>query len=87
MSTRKLISIEGEGSDPADIPTRLERMTEALTAPELARILGMGRTVVYEMASAGRIPHFRIGTMIRFDPVQIAQWLRERVIGSAKHAA
>jgi excisionase family DNA binding protein len=73
--------------DLADLPTRLERMTEALTAPVLAKLLGIGRTVMYEMAAQARIPHFRIGTMIRFDPVQVARWLREREIGSTALAA
>jgi excisionase family DNA binding protein len=83
----KVCSISGRHAVILDLPTRLEAMDEALTAPKLAKLLGMGRTVVYEMAAAGRIPHFRLGTMIRFDPVQIGQWLRERQIGSTKLAA
>lgn len=84
MSTPRAVSLEREYGDPVDLPTRLERLSDALTAPDIAKLLGMGRTVVYEMAATARIPHFRIGTMIRFDPVQVAHWLREREIGSAK---
>ena len=87
MSTGKIVALEREDGDPADLPTRLERMTGALTAPEIAKLLGMGRTVVYEMAAGARIPHYRLGTMIRFDPVQVAGWLREREIGSPRGAA
>lgn len=61
-------------------------MTGALTAAELAPLIGVGRTAMYELAAEGRIPCYRIGTMLRFDPVQVAQWLREHQVG-AKRAA
>ncbi len=32
--------------------------------------------ILAKQAKAGRIPSFRIGTCVRFDPVVVAKWLR-----------
>jgi excisionase family DNA binding protein len=40
----------------------------------------MSRTTVYQLVEAGKIPHYRIGDSIRFDPVRIASWLAEQEI-------
>jgi excisionase family DNA binding protein len=64
-----------------DLATRIERSPHALTAPELAALLHVGKTVVYDLAKRGRIPHYRLGGSIRFDPATTAAWLRKRAIG------
>jgi excisionase family DNA binding protein len=87
MNTGKVCSIDGRNGTTLDIPTRLENMTSALKAPELARILGMGHSAIYDLAGEGRIPHYRIGTSLRFDPMKIAAWLREREIGAVRKTA
>lgn len=69
-----------------DTPSRLEKMTGLLTASELSPLIGVGRTELYEMAAEGRIPSYRIGTMVRFDPVEVARWLRDRQIGMKRAA-
>lgn len=65
---------------PNDLASILERQTGLLSAPELARSLGYGRTTIYEWIAAGRIPYIRIGSSIRFDPIVIAQWLRNHTV-------
>ena len=47
---------------------RLERYERALTAEELAGLLAVSRVTIFKQAKAGRIPSFRIGTCVRFDP-------------------
>jgi excisionase family DNA binding protein len=67
-----------------DIPTgmtlieRLEFRTKALTVAELAEILAMSKSAIYEQAEAGRIPSFKIGSARRFDPKLIADMLRKK---------
>jgi excisionase family DNA binding protein len=63
-----------------DLPSRIERCKGALTAPALATLLGMSRTTIYEMAATNRLPYYRIGCMVRFDPVTIAEWLRSQSV-------
>src|SRR5262245_27896685 len=55
---------------------RIERIGQALTAEELAKILNVSRITIFKHAAAGRIPSFRIGTLVRFDPKMLAAWLK-----------
>ena len=64
----------------ADLVTRLKQRSGAIRVSELARILTMNLTTVYQMVEEGRIPHYRIGDSIRFDPVRVASWLAEQEI-------
>ena len=65
-------------------PARIRGIcTATLTVPEVAQLLGFGRTAIYDLVAAGRIPHFRIGASIRFDPFVLAEWLRSRFVLAA----
>jgi excisionase family DNA binding protein len=55
---------------------RIEQSNQALTAVELAEILGVSRITIFKQAKTGRIPSFRVGTCVRFDPAAVAKWLR-----------
>ena len=61
-------------------------MDKLLTCNEVEEILGLGRTTIYEMVGAGRMPApLKIGKRaIRWDPVELREWLdaRPRVEGS-----
>jgi predicted DNA-binding transcriptional regulator AlpA len=65
---------------PEDLATRIERMPSALTARQLFTIIGMSKTAFYDRVTRGEIPYFRLGTVIRFDPVHAAAWLRAQQI-------
>ena len=55
---------------------KIERIGRALTAKELASFLSVSEITIFKHAAAGRIPSFRVGTCVRFDPRTVAQWLR-----------
>jgi excisionase family DNA binding protein len=59
------------------LPDRIERISRALTADELASMLTVAKVTIFKQAKAGRIPSFRIGSCVRFDPKMVAQWLRK----------
>ena len=61
---------------PLTLADRVERIGRALTAKELAQILSVSKITIFKQAKAGRIPSFRIGTCVRFDPRAVANWLR-----------
>ena len=63
-----------------DLATRIERWPHALTAPELADLLGLGKSTIYDLAKRGEIPHYRVASSIRLDPVTTAAWLRNREV-------
>ena len=53
----------------------------ALTAKQLAGVLNISPKTVFKLAKAGRIPSFRVGTAVRFDPRLIVDWLRRQRTG------
>ncbi len=58
------------------IADQIEKIGHALTAEELAKLLPVSKVTIFKHAAAGRIPSFRVGTCVRFDPRAVAQWLR-----------
>jgi excisionase family DNA binding protein len=72
-----VMSFETARSETLSLPQRIEGIKRALTATELAAFLAISPITVYKMAKTGRMPSFRIGTAVRFDPRKIAEWLRE----------
>jgi len=59
---------------PLTIAARLRAMTSAISLTELAAILGMGRNTIYTQARAGKIPTHKVGSTLRADPIEIADW-------------
>ena len=55
---------------------QIEKIGRALTAEELAKLLSVSKVTVFKLAAKGRIPSFRVGTCVRFDPRAVARWLR-----------
>ena len=60
----------------SSLPQRIEEIHRAMTAGEIAELLALSPITVYKLAKAGRLPSFRIGTSVRFDPRAVAEWLR-----------
>jgi excisionase family DNA binding protein len=54
----------------------LERQTKVLRAKDVARLFEVTPQHIYKMAASGRIPSFRVAGAIRFDPQELANWLR-----------
>jgi len=52
-----------------------------LRAAEVARLLGVGRTKVFEMMAAGELPVIRMGRCVRVPRRELHEWLRQRTIG------
>jgi excisionase family DNA binding protein len=55
----------------------LERQTKVLRAKDVARLFEVTPQHIYKMAASGRIPSFRVAGAIRFDPQELANWLRK----------
>ena len=65
-----------------NIVVLIESRAEAWSARELAKLIGCTGKHIYAMAKSGRMPHLRIGGMVRFDPATTAEWLRQRYIAA-----
>jgi excisionase family DNA binding protein len=78
---------KGWRSYQASVPTRpalglvdhIRGKPRALTVRELAAVLNVSERQIYKLAAEHRIPGFKIGGSLRFDPVAIALWLREKM--------
>jgi putative molybdopterin biosynthesis protein len=46
-------------------------LEQSLTVPEVAKLLRMSRQTIYNMVKAGDLPHFRVGTKVRFNRADI----------------
>ena len=60
------------------IADQIEKIGRALTAEELSKLLSVSKVTIFKHAAAGRIPSFRVGTCVRFDPKAVAHWLRSQ---------
>jgi len=59
------------------LASRINAIQHALTAGELAEMLGVSRLTILRRAKRGTIPSFRVGSCVRFDPSNIARWLMQ----------
>jgi excisionase family DNA binding protein len=49
-----------------------------LRVPEVARMLGIARSLAYQMARDGRLPAIRIGTAVRVPRRRLEAWIEAR---------
>ncbi len=56
--------------------------TLLLNAEETAKLLGLGRTKVYEMLAAGELPVIRIGRSVRVPRAALADWIAGRTLAT-----
>lgn len=70
-----------------DLPEQIERQPDALTIPWLAKKLACSQQLLYRMAETGKLPSFRVGSLIRLSPVATAAWLRTRQCGAIPKTA
>lgn len=49
-----------------------------LRVEEVAELLGLGRTKVFEMISAGELPTVRIGRCVRVPRADLERWVSSR---------
>lgn len=68
-----------DNSDPIPPATAL------LTAPQVAKVLGVPVTWVYAQSRAGTLPTVRLGRYYRYQSEAVARWIDERE-SRARHA-
>jgi excisionase family DNA binding protein len=58
------------------IASRFAACDHSLNINEVADVLGLNKKTIERMARAGRIPSFKIGNQVRFDPRLLAEWAK-----------
>lgn len=57
---------------------KLEARNGAMKVAELCELLGVDDKHIYRMAARGSLPSFHVGGAVRFDPQEVAKWLRQK---------
>jgi excisionase family DNA binding protein len=67
-----------KGMSTTELRAAAERgINRLMTVEELADQWGESRWQIYDLCRRGLIPHIRLGKAIRFDPVVIAEFVRQ----------
>ena len=53
-----------------------------LTVAEVAEVLGYQPNTIYRWIKKKSLPHFRVGANVKFDPVQLGEYLQSRGVGA-----
>lgn len=72
------ISVAEEEAVNLNLVEELETRRGAIKVADLTNILGVDDKHIYRMAARGLIPSFRVGASVRFDPQEVAKWLRAK---------
>jgi excisionase family DNA binding protein len=62
----------------------IESRKSALKVEEVAQILSVSQRLVYQLVAVGEIPHFKVGSAVRFEPKALSDWLHEKLQASGK---
>ncbi len=54
----------------------MEFDNDTLTVPEVAQVLRVSRQTIYNMIRTGKLPHFRVGTKVRFNRTDIEAMMK-----------
>jgi putative molybdopterin biosynthesis protein len=52
----------------------------SLTVQEVAKLLRMSRQTIYNLIREGAIPHFRVGTKVRFNRADIDALMQTKTV-------
>jgi excisionase family DNA binding protein len=67
------------GKKTAGLVGCLNERRQALLVTDVAELLNVSERHVYKLVAAHRIPCFKVGGSIRFDPFAISAWLRQKM--------
>jgi excisionase family DNA binding protein len=57
-----------------------------LRAEEVAEVLGIGRSKVFEMPRSGELPVVRMGRAVRVPKGALAEWIESHTVGEVEYA-
>ena len=69
------------------ISQQIRNCRSALTVDDVAEYLNLAKKTVYSMSASRRIPSFKIGAVLRFDPAVLADWIDDRTMPATRRAA
>ena len=58
------------------------KICELVKIDVASKATGLSRNYLYRLSAAGKIPYFKAGKALRFDIVELKEWMREQAIQS-----
>jgi excisionase family DNA binding protein len=58
----------------------LESSHHLLTIQEAAHYTGISTTTLYKWVSQRKIPHIKMGRLVKFDPVKLDEWINQQTV-------
>ena len=65
---------------PSTLIEKLDTFGKAIRTRQLAALLSVGRSTLYEWVEKGTIPAYKHRGVVFFDPLKIAMWLRQQEV-------
>ena len=75
------------GQKTTGLADSVDGKASALTVSDVATLLNISERQVYKLVAQHRIPCFKIGGSIRFDPSALAAWLRQKMAPASDRSA
>jgi excisionase family DNA binding protein len=69
------ITAKDDAMTRSNTRSRRETPAEWLGIPELAQMLSVSEDFIRAQVHQRRIPYYKVGKLIRFDPHEVTQWL------------
>jgi excisionase family DNA binding protein len=66
-------------SETTSLADRVLEFETAITVQQLATILQCSRGQIYKLIDEKRLPALKVGTLVRLDPAQVADWIRSKM--------
>jgi excisionase family DNA binding protein len=82
----ELVPSQEANSENVGLADSLGQKRRALLVVEVAQLLNISERQVYKLAAEHRIPCFKVGASIRFDPVAVSAWLRGKMAPAARES-
>lgn len=60
------------------------QLEETLTVPEVSNLLRVSRQTIYNMIRTGKLPHFRVGTKVRFNRADIEALMKPVLVNQGE---
>jgi excisionase family DNA binding protein len=58
--------------------SKLDSIPELMSIDQLAQRLGITVRHVRRLVAERRVPYYKVGRLVRFDPEEIGEWLSDR---------
>ncbi len=58
----------------------LSRSRHLLTIQQASQVTGISPTTLYKWVSHRKIPHIKMGRLVKFDPLKLEEWIKQQTV-------